>query len=103
SSPCAHRALPPFPTRRSSDLAPTGKAAARLGQAITELARETGDAAVASTVEQVNPQTIHRLLGWTWGRSRFLRDRTNRLPHEIEIGRASCRERVGVAVRAGCG
>lgn len=65
--------------------APTGKAAARLGQAITELARETGDAAVASTVEQVNPQTIHRLLGWTWGRSRFLRDRTNRLPHEIVI------------------
>lgn len=65
--------------------APTGKAAARLGEAITGLARKVGDAAIASTVEQVAPQTIHRLLGWSWGRSRFRHDRTNRLPHEIVI------------------
>lgn len=65
--------------------APTGKAAARLGQAITELARDVGDPAISAILEQVTPQTIHRLLGWTWGRSRFRHDGSNRLPHDIVI------------------
>lgn len=65
--------------------APTGKAAARLGQAITELARDVGDPAISAILEQVTPQTIHRLLGWAWGRSRFRHDGSNRLPHDIVI------------------
>ncbi|HEX2153707.1 MAG TPA: exodeoxyribonuclease V subunit alpha [Acidimicrobiia bacterium] len=65
--------------------APTGKAAARLGEAITQQAADTGDARVAETLAQVRPSTIHRLLGWTWRRGRFERDATNRLPHDLVI------------------
>src|SRR5690606_33958203 len=66
-------------------VAPTGKAAARLVQAIYELARDVGDPAISAILEQVTPQTIHRLLGWAWGRSRFRHDGSNRLPHDIVI------------------
>ena len=64
--------------------APTGKAAARLGEAIEEAAeREGGEA--ASLLAQVRPSTIHRLLGWSWRRGAFERNATNRLPHDLVI------------------
>lgn len=65
--------------------APTGKAAARLGEAIHDQAAATGDPAVIETLARVDPSTIHRLLGWTWGRSRFARNEDNRLPHDLVI------------------
>ena len=54
--------------------APTGKAAARLEEAVSE--------------ETVGPRasTLHRLLGWRPGsHSRFAHDRGNRLPHDVVI------------------
>ncbi|GMA23062.1 RecBCD enzyme subunit RecD [Luteimicrobium album] len=59
--------------------APTGKAAARLQEAVdTELAR-LGAGSVHAT-------TIHRLLGSRPGfRTRFRHDRTNRLPHDVVV------------------
>jgi exodeoxyribonuclease V alpha subunit len=54
--------------------APTGKAAARLEEAVNE--------------EIVGPRasTLHRLLGWRPGsHSRFAHDRGNRLPHDVVI------------------
>jgi exodeoxyribonuclease V alpha subunit len=54
--------------------APTGKAAARLEEAVNE--------------ETVGPRasTLHRLLGWRPGsHSRFAHDRANRLPHDVVI------------------
>src|SRR5690606_38923370 len=65
--------------------APTGKAAARLGEAITAQAVKTGDETVIDTLATVRPSTIHRLLGWTWQRGRFDRDATNRLPHDLVV------------------
>lgn len=65
--------------------APTGKAAARLGEALSAQAEASGDPAVVDTVAGVQPSTIHRLLGWSWGRSRFARDENNRLPHDLVI------------------
>ena len=54
--------------------APTGKAAARLEEAVND--------------ETVGPRasTLHRLLGWRPGsHSRFAHDRANRLPHDVVI------------------
>jgi exodeoxyribonuclease V alpha subunit len=65
--------------------APTGKAAARLGEAITDQAAATGNPVVTEALAGVSPSTIHRLLGWTWGRSRFARNAHNRLPHDLVI------------------
>ena len=33
----------------------------------------------------MEPSTIHRLLGWTWDRSRFAHHEKNRLPHDLVI------------------
>jgi len=65
--------------------APTGKAAARLGEALYDQAAATDDPAVSETLAQVKPSTIHRLLGWTWDRNRFVRNEHNRLPHDLVI------------------
>lgn len=65
--------------------APTGKAAARLGEAITDLAAESGDPDVMRILDRLRPSTIHRLLGWSWQRGRFERNATNRLPHDLVI------------------
>ncbi|HTU87083.1 MAG TPA: exodeoxyribonuclease V subunit alpha [Solirubrobacteraceae bacterium] len=55
--------------------APTGKAAARLEEAVHE------QAAVG-----LRASTLHRLLGWRPGsHSRFAHDRGNRLPHDVVI------------------
>lgn len=65
--------------------APTGKAAARLGQALEERASSLGSPQIAERLAQVEPRTIHRLLGWTWDRGRFRHDAGNRLPHDLVI------------------
>jgi exodeoxyribonuclease V alpha subunit len=64
--------------------APTGKAAARLGEAITEAATKTGGEAEERLLD-VEGTTIHRLLGYHPARGRFVHDRDNRLPHDLVI------------------
>jgi exodeoxyribonuclease V alpha subunit len=67
--------------------APTGKAAARLSEAVHEVAARLD---VADTVRQdllaLEASTLHRLLGWRPGtHSRFRHDRRNRLPYDVVI------------------
>ncbi|GAA1856255.1 exodeoxyribonuclease V subunit alpha [Pseudonocardia ailaonensis] len=66
-------------------VAPTGKAAARLGEAVaqhtTELPPED-----RARVGRPTASTIHRLLGRRAGSSsRFRHDRANRLPHDVVV------------------
>jgi exodeoxyribonuclease V alpha subunit len=67
--------------------APTGKAAARLEEAVRdEAARLPVDAAGRERLGAARASTIHRLLGWLPGnRSRFRHGRGNRLPHDVVI------------------
>jgi exodeoxyribonuclease V alpha subunit len=71
--------------------APTGKAAARLQEAVHEAARQMAgdgvvDAAVRDRLLATPASTLHRLLGWNpKNRARFRHDRFNRLPHEVVI------------------
>ena len=65
--------------------APTGKAAARLGEVIDELAAEAEHPIVRERLETLQTGTIHRLLGWAWGRARFAHHERNRLPHDIVV------------------
>jgi exodeoxyribonuclease V alpha subunit len=67
--------------------APTGKAAARLVEAVHEEARrlEVADD-VRERVLALDASTLHRLLGWRPdSHSRFRHDRGNRLPHDVVI------------------
>jgi exodeoxyribonuclease V alpha subunit len=67
--------------------APTGKAAARLTEAVHEEAARmpVGDE-VRARLLGLEASTLHRLLGWRPGtRSRFRHDRGNRLPHDVVI------------------
>ena len=80
----------PFPSVALA--APTGKAAARLGEAMTDEAnRKDGggkfrhDEPVRERLLSVEGMTIHRLLGYHPARGRFLHDRDNRLPHDLVI------------------
>ena len=65
--------------------APTGKAAARLGEVIDELAARAEHPTVRERLETLQTGTIHRLLGWAWGRARFAHHERNRLPHDIVV------------------
>ncbi len=65
--------------------APTGKAAARLGEVIDELAAEAESPIVRERLESLQTGTIHRLLGWAWGRGRFAHHERNRLPHDMIV------------------
>ncbi|MFV2039539.1 MAG: exodeoxyribonuclease V subunit alpha, partial [Acidimicrobiales bacterium] len=65
--------------------APTGKAAARLGEAVADMAAAIDDEAVRAALAGVVPSTIHRLLGWHYGRARFAHNAGNRLPHDLVI------------------
>lgn len=67
--------------------APTGKAAARLQEAVHE---ETARLSVSDDIRvllmALRASTLHRLLGWRPGsHSRFAHDRGNRLPHDVVI------------------
>ena len=65
--------------------APTGKAAARLGESVGSMAAELDDGRVSEALAKVEPSTIHRLLGWSWDRGRFAHHGKNRLPHDVVI------------------
>ncbi|MGI8429001.1 MAG: exodeoxyribonuclease V subunit alpha [Solirubrobacteraceae bacterium] len=67
--------------------APTGKAAARLAEAVhTEAARLDVDEAIRTRLLELDASTLHRLLGWKPGtHSRFRHDRGNRLPYDVVI------------------
>lgn len=77
------RTAPSFP--RVALCAPTGKAAARLGEVIDELAARAERPIVRERLETLQTSTIHRLLGWTWGRGRFAHHDRNRLPHDLVV------------------
>jgi exodeoxyribonuclease V alpha subunit len=66
--------------------APTGKASARLHEAVRNaLAGPAFDGHREAVGEPV-AQTLHRLLGWKRGsRNRFRHDRHNRLPHDVIV------------------
>jgi exodeoxyribonuclease V alpha subunit len=73
------------PALRVALAAPTGKAAARLEEAVRTAAARL-DAADQARVGEVTASTLHRLLGWQPGsRSRFRHDATNHLPHDVLI------------------
>lgn len=66
--------------------APTGKAAARLGEAVRASAsRPDVPAVVAEKLRQVGGSTIHRLLGARPGTTRFRYHRGLRLPHDVIV------------------
>jgi exodeoxyribonuclease V alpha subunit len=67
--------------------APTGKAAARLAEAVhTEATRLEVDHAIRARMLELEASTIHRLLGWKpRTHSRFRHDRGNRLPFDVVI------------------
>jgi exodeoxyribonuclease V alpha subunit len=67
--------------------APTGKAAARLQEAVAGEAAELDvQDAVRAQLRECGATTLHRLLGWRPGtNSRFRHDRNHRLPHDVVI------------------
>ena len=67
--------------------APTGKAAARLEQAVHQAAGDMAvDAALRERLLGLQASTLHRLLGWRPdSHSRFKHHRENRLPHDVVI------------------
>src|SRR5829696_1836148 len=67
--------------------APTGKAAARLQEAVhQQAALLDADPAVRERLLALTASTLHRLLGWRPdSHSRFRHDRGNRLPHDVVI------------------
>jgi exodeoxyribonuclease V alpha subunit len=76
---------------RAALAAPTGKAAARLQEAVQDQAAQlerdgSVPADVAAAVGATEAATLHRLLGWNPGnRSRFRHDRSNQLPHQVVV------------------
>ena len=65
--------------------APTGKAAARLTEALTE-AREKLAPEDAARVAELSAVTLHRLLGWLPStRGRFRHNAGNRLPYDVVV------------------
>ncbi|MGY0499893.1 AAA family ATPase [Nocardia sp. FBN12] len=76
----AHRsASPKLPALRIALAAPTGKAAARLQEAVREQAAVLG-------LPELAASTLHRLLGWQRGRTtRFRHHEHNRLPYDVVV------------------
>ncbi|QIS13286.1 exodeoxyribonuclease V subunit alpha [Nocardia arthritidis] len=73
------RANPKLPALRIALAAPTGKAAARLQEAVREQAAALG-------LPELTAATLHRLLGWQRGRSgRFRYHEFNRLPYDVIV------------------
>lgn len=65
--------------------APTGKAAARLSEALAEARNRLADEDVAR-VADLSAVTLHRLLGWLPGsRGRFRHHADNRLPYDVVV------------------
>ncbi len=74
------------PDARIALAAPTGKAAARLQQAVVEEVAKLPDPADRSRLEGLRAVTLHRLLGSRPDTSvRFRHHRENRLPHDVVV------------------
>ncbi len=75
------------PAPRLALTAPTGKAAARLQQAVHDQAPQLAvRPETRAYLLGLSASTVHRLLGWRPGsRSRFRHDATNRLPHDVVV------------------
>jgi len=90
--------------------APTGKAAARLAEAVhDEAAGLDVDRSIRAALAATPASTLHRLLGWQPGnRSRFRHDQNNQLPHnavivdECSMVGLSMMAKLLAAVRPGC-
>ncbi|MEO5652253.1 MAG: exodeoxyribonuclease V subunit alpha [Marmoricola sp.] len=66
--------------------APTGKASARLQEAVAEAAGTLTAPADRARVAGLQSSTLHRLLGWRPDSSvRFKHHRSNRLPHDVIV------------------
>ena len=67
--------------------APTGKAAARMGESIANAAAllETSDPDLADSMRQVRPSTVHRLLGVRRGSAAFRHNASDPLHHDVVI------------------
>jgi exodeoxyribonuclease V alpha subunit len=66
--------------------APTGKAAARLQEAVQEATERLEDPTDRQRLAGLQASTLHRLLGWRPdSRVRFRHDRTNRLPYDVVV------------------
>ena len=67
--------------------APTGKAAARLEEAVhAEASVLPVDPVIRDRLLALSASTLHRMLGWRPdSRSRFRHDRANRLPHDVVV------------------
>lgn len=65
--------------------APTGKAAARLKESVSQAATQL-DPADATRIQDLDAMTLHRLLGWTSRSSSKIRfNESNRLPHDLVV------------------
>ncbi len=66
--------------------APTGKAAARLGEAVHDEATNLPiDVRTRDHLLGLHASTLHRLLGWRGSHTRFRYHRAQRLPHDVVI------------------
>jgi exodeoxyribonuclease V alpha subunit len=75
----------PGPRARIALAAPTGKAAARLAEAVRAASAEL-DQQDRTLLGDLDASTLHRLLGWTpESRARFRHDAQNRLPHDVVV------------------
>ncbi len=74
-------------TPRVALAAPTGKAAARMGESIAAAAAllDSTDPELAESMRQLKPSTIHRLLGVRYGTAAFRRDASDPLHHDVVI------------------
>jgi exodeoxyribonuclease V alpha subunit len=75
----------PGPALRIALAAPTGKAAARLEEAVRAATAQL-DREDQRRLGDLSASTLHRLLGWLpSNRSRFRHDASNQLPHDVVI------------------
>ncbi|HET9650318.1 MAG TPA: exodeoxyribonuclease V subunit alpha [Microlunatus sp.] len=75
----------PGPTPRIALAAPTGKAAARLTEAVAQ-ARARLDASDRARLGPLTAQTVHRLLGWLPStRGRFRHHARNHVPYDVVV------------------
>jgi exodeoxyribonuclease V alpha subunit len=75
----------PGPALRVALTAPTGKAAARLEEAVRAAAAQL-EPEDRARLGDLTASTLHRLLGWLpSNRSRFRHDASNHLPHDVVI------------------
>ncbi|HET7689456.1 MAG TPA: exodeoxyribonuclease V subunit alpha [Nocardioidaceae bacterium] len=80
------RDQPDGDTLRIALAAPTGKAAARLEEAVTRAVAGFTDPADRERLGALQAMTLHRLLGWKPGaRTRFKHDREHRLPYDVVV------------------